>query len=527
MIEAWGEWNEYFCGVLTGEINESSLKSVSYYQKYRPDKIDDLDLTEVREQLSKILGTKNISHAYLFVGPRGSGKTSAARILARVVNCQNRKEGIYQEPCGKCEACKSIKTGSCVDVLEIDAASHGLVDDIRDLREKIRLAPVVTEKKVYIIDEVHMMSNSGFNALLKTLEEPPSHAIFILCTTEDHKVPETIASRCVKVLFKKGSRTEVKRALQKAVKGEKLKIGEKTLDLLAGVVDGSLREAHKVLEQLAIGGKEIDEESVRGVLGLVRGVTAAKLIGAIEKGEGGEVLEIFREIGKIDVDPTAFVKEMLSILREKIYVQVGERQPVGQFEKEMVTGLIEVSVAVKSSPIPMLPLEVFCLLFVETRYSTSVQNNAMPAGRQASVQEKKKPVETHYSASVQNVKIPVETRLIASVQGEINYDRVVADWPELLTRLTPKNHSVVGLLRGARPKEVVGNKLIIEVFYEFHKSQLEQVARREMIESEVAKMWGPMMVTCVLGNKAKPKQEVVVNNVDEKKAVDEAVEVFG
>src|SRR3989338_3454913 len=206
---------------------------MSFYQKYRSEKDDDLDLTSVRSAFESMMKSWEISHAYLFVGPRGLGKTSAARILARLVNCEKntklrshedknlgKGKRLLDEPCGECDACVSIRNGSAVDVMEIDAASHRGIDDIRDLREKVNLAPSVLSKKVYIIDEVHMLTNEAFNALLKTLEDPPAQVMFILCTTEAHKVPETIVSRCVRINFTKATPSELIRSLTRAVKGE-------------------------------------------------------------------------------------------------------------------------------------------------------------------------------------------------------------------------------------------------------------------------------------------------------------------
>ena len=188
-----------------------------------------------------------------------------------------------EEPCGKCDACVSLMAGSSVDVIEIDAASSGLVDDIRDLREKVRLAPVTLPKKVYIIDEVHMVSTAGFNALLKTLEEPPEHAIFILCTTEAQKVPETIMSRCARVNFTKATNKEIVGSLMKAVKGEALDIDEEALQEIAEATDGSFREGHKLLEQVASYGKTIDAVLVLQVLGIVGRQSIKKLLEAAEK----------------------------------------------------------------------------------------------------------------------------------------------------------------------------------------------------------------------------------------------------
>jgi len=199
---------------------------VSFYLKYRPQRVGELDLVSVRESLGRILKSGRFAHAYLFAGPKGTGKTSSARILAKVLNCvdnngkpknqktnklKNKKETTQElrEPCGKCGSCKAIVGGSSMAVMEMDAASNRGIDDIRELRERVALAPAGGKYAVYVIDEVHMLTTEAFNALLKTLEEPPAHAVFVLCTTEVHKLPGTVVSRCTQVKFTKASRGEV------------------------------------------------------------------------------------------------------------------------------------------------------------------------------------------------------------------------------------------------------------------------------------------------------------------------------
>ena len=167
------------------------MSDTTYYLKYRPNKIKELDLKEVRESLNKIVKSGKISHAFLFSGPKGSGKTSAARIIAKIVNCERRKKN-QQEPCSRCEQCKSISQGANIDVIELDAASHRGIDDVRSLRDAVKLAPAKAPKKVYIIDEAHMLTTEASNALLKTLEEPPKHVMFILATTNPEKLIDTI-----------------------------------------------------------------------------------------------------------------------------------------------------------------------------------------------------------------------------------------------------------------------------------------------------------------------------------------------
>ena len=206
-----------------------------FYLKYRPQTIEELDSKEIREKLYSVLQGLGIPHAFLFTGPKGLGKTSTARIVAKSLNCEKKTKGV--EPCNKCEQCVSITNGTNMDILEIDGASNRGIDEIRDLREKVKLSPMSARKKVYIIDEVHMLTQEAFNALLKTLEEPPSHVVFILCTTEPHKVPATIMSRCLCIQFKKATEEELIRSFKRIIKREKLEAETEALSLIAGLSD--------------------------------------------------------------------------------------------------------------------------------------------------------------------------------------------------------------------------------------------------------------------------------------------------
>ena len=237
-----------------------------YYRKYRPQKISELDLATVREKLTAILSSKELPHAFLFTGTKGLGKTSSARILAKAINCANPK-GI--EPCNVCDNCVSITNGSNIDVLEIDAASNGGVDEMRSLREKVKFSSSGLKKKVYIIDEVHMLSSGAFNALLKTLEEPPSHVVFVLCTTELHKLPATVISRTFQIQFEKPTKEELVVSLSRIVKGEGLEVEKGVLEEIFDRAEGSFRDGAKILEELslnAMGGKitkELFEKSYK------------------------------------------------------------------------------------------------------------------------------------------------------------------------------------------------------------------------------------------------------------------------
>ena len=212
--------------------------TMTLYLKYRPQTIEELDLSSVRESLTTIIKSGKIPHALLFSGPKGTGKTSAARILAKVINCESPANF---EPCNKCAQCVAITKGSSLDVIEMDAASNRGIDDIRSLREAVKLSPVSARTKIYIVDEAHMLTTEAANAFLKTLEEPPSHVVFILATTNPEKLIPTVRSRLTSVVFPRAKPAEIKRQLRRVVDGEKWQVEEDALDIIATASEGSFR----------------------------------------------------------------------------------------------------------------------------------------------------------------------------------------------------------------------------------------------------------------------------------------------
>lgn len=282
------------------------------YRKYRPATLSELDLSEVREKLAKTLASSYRPHAYLFSGPKGTGKTSAARIVAKILNCKNPKSGGGIEPCNVCESCNSISKGTNLDVLEIDAASNRGIDEIRDLREKIKLAPLSEKFKVYIIDEVHMLTNDAFNALLKTLEEPPQHAVFILATTDPDKLPDTIISRSTNFVFKKASVEEIKHSLVRVKQGEKFKIDDEALGLISEFADGSFRDATKYLEQ-AVNENLNTAAEIRSLLGFDR-ITSAEFLFMLKKNDTKGLLKSIIAMGETGADFKLFVADILNLL---------------------------------------------------------------------------------------------------------------------------------------------------------------------------------------------------------------------
>jgi len=321
---------------------------VTYYLKYRPKNIDELDSTHAKKLLGEILKSKSIPHALLFTGPRGIGKTSSARIVAKVINCSNKK-GIT--PCEKCDLCRSIARGNCVDVIEMDAASHRGIEDAKELINGIKLVPAIAAKKIYIIDEAHMLTTEAFNVLLKTLEEPPDHVIFILATTNREKIIPTILSRTVEVQFGLATLAELINSLGRIVAGEKLKVADSVLQLVAEVAHGSFRDAAKKLEQLVVS-NALEEGSAREVLlGRDFASHSASLLSALDQRDATAAVEEIETALDLGVELKALMTDVVDKLMIK--VKNGEREMLG-----LVDLLMTASVKAKDAILEQIPYEI-------------------------------------------------------------------------------------------------------------------------------------------------------------------------
>lgn len=457
-----------------------------YYRKYRPQDISELDLEEVRSKLESILRAKELPHAFLFTGPKGLGKTSAARILAKAINCRQRWEIRNEkldkdvrsgkknqkisphnpasssqpltsniEPCNKCDACISITNGSNVDVIEIDAASNRGIDEIRDLREKIKYAPANLTRKVYIIDEVHMLTADAFNALLKTLEEPPPHAVFVLCTTEAEKVPGTIASRTFYIQFKKPTKEEILHSLARIVKGEKLNVEKEVLAEIFKLSEGSFRDAAKILEELVIGsaGKKITLETFSKsykTVGLESEVE--KLLSALEKGNSKTALATINELSDRGTD-FKVLTEMIAQALHDMLINGSSQFETSELKK--LLDLVNKSYSdIKFSVLPQIPLE---LVVVEWCLAGRVQN-------QEQTKREEKPVKTkNEELTTKNEK---GHDMFAKNAKSDNF------MAAFLSQVKKDNHSIAGVLRGCRLVGIEKDTVQFETKYKFHKDRL-------------------------------------------------------
>ena len=297
------------------------MENIVLYRKYRPQSFAEvIGQDHIVTTLKNSLGAGSVSHAYLFSGPRGSGKTTMARIFAKAINCQNPKG---PEPCGKCGSCQEIMAGNSLDLVEIDAASHTGVDEVRELISGIKFAPVKSKYKVFIIDECHQLSKSAANALLKTLEEPPAHAVFMLATTEAHKMIPTIISRCQRFDFKRLQVPEIIKKLEFILKKEVVKFEPSVLPLIALNARGSFRDAESLLDKcINFSGGMIKTNDIKDLLGIVEVGQIAKLVDFIVRQDAKEAIMYINSIADSGVDLQEFAKTLVFYLRQALLLKI-------------------------------------------------------------------------------------------------------------------------------------------------------------------------------------------------------------
>ena len=293
------------------------------YRKWRPRTFDDVVGQEhITQTLKQQVSGGRLSHAYLFTGTRGTGKTTCAKILSRAVNCQSPVNG---NPCNQCPACQGIENGSILDVLELDAASNNGVDQVRALRDEAVYTPAAVKKRVYIVDEVHMLSTPAFNALLKILEEPPAHLMFILATTELHKVPATIKSRCQQFSFKRILPGQIAQRLGYVAQQEGIDLTEEGAALLSRLADGGLRDALSLLDQCAGGGQRVDEQEILDTLGLAGNLETAKLMGQLAQRDTAAALETLSRLYRNGKDVGSVLSELSGLARDLLLRKTAPR----------------------------------------------------------------------------------------------------------------------------------------------------------------------------------------------------------
>jgi len=470
---------------------------ISFYRKWRPQDFGEIIGQEYNVRTIKnAISNNRLSHCYIFCGPRGTGKTSAARIIAKVVNCERNKKGKLGEPCNRCQVCRMITEGTALDLIEIDAASTRGIDDIRNLREKVKLAPTQLRNKIYIIDEVHMLTTEAFNALLKTLEEPPANTIFILCTTVPEKLPATIVSRCTRFNFPKARPEEVMTALKRVVKGEKFKVEKGVLEEIAQAVDGSFRDGQKILDQLAAGRKKITLLETKKLLGRIEALSPKKLLSLLAEKEMKKALLEIDRIVTTGGDLAVYSRELLDRLRLGLLAKAGlteisEPEEIKELKMQQLRFLLELfskaANQIKTNPIPQLPLELAVVEWCGRKHLRGEAEDE-PGGHLGGGTQRKSSQNLSGSPHPSNV----------------NLDVILGKWNEVLVGIRPLNYSVEALLRATRPIDINGEVLTLEVFYRFHKERLEEDKCRRIVGDMVSQVFGvPIRLKYVLGEREK------------------------
>lgn len=469
------------------------------YRKYRPQSFSEIQSQpQVTITLRNALKRNQLGQAYLFVGPRGTGKTSVARILAKALNClqRDKKEG---EPCNHCFACQAIVRGQFLDLIEIDAASNRGIDDIRALREKVNFNPVQGEYKVYVLDEVHMLTKEAFNALLKTLEEPPAHVVFVLCTTEVHRVPLTIISRCQRFDFRLASLEDIIKFLQNIAEKEKLKIESAALKIIADQARGSFRDALTLLEQVsAFEEQEITSELVRQNLGLLLENEGEKILQFLQEGNLEKSLLIINQLAEEGKDIPFLINLLLKLIRNRLQ----ENLRKGKKDLGMIRFWVRLSFYLQQAAretaqavISQLPLELALWHFLlEMRSGRDSSLSGQFSNGGAKKQELGKILRVPKNSPSPPSSSGKDSQKIR--RKSLNSDDL---WEEIMIKIKPYNHSLHALLKACRLERIEGEVLHLGFFYKFHKERIAEDKNRRLVEKVASEVLGKnVRINCYL-----------------------------
>ena len=524
------------------------------YRKWRPQTFEDVcGQDQITVTLKNELESNRLSHAYLFCGTRGTGKTSTAKLLAKAVNCKAPKDF---NPCNECESCISINEGNSIDVYEIDAASNRGIDDIRNLREAIKFTPTLGKYKVYIIDEVHMLTNEAFNALLKTLEEPPEYVLFILATTEPHKLPGTILSRCQRFDFKRISIDIIAELLETVCRQEGFDADEAAVKLIARNSDGAMRDALSILDQCSVyGDKKITHDSVLEVLGIVNDEYLFRISETVLKADAGGAIRIVDEIAAGGKDISQFIKDLMihyrNLMMTKVVSKCEEvidmsmegiqqlKKQSAEYDKDNIIRCInilsELEGEARWSSNPRILLEVALVKMCRTGVDISQDGLlARIASLEAAISkgsftpmsgEKQQAYSAKASgAEVQKKEQAAPAKAKAALKPE-NQD-IIQKWPGFMQDI--KGRGKIKLrtyLSMAKPS--LGESGMLVLSYEkediFSKEAIEAQANKTEVEAAASEYFGlPIRIKCVLAGEAEPEE-----SEDNEDIVKAAIELVG
>lgn len=482
--------------------------STTLYRKYRPQKFSDvIGQKYIVQTLTNALTNDRLGQAYLFTGPRGTGKTTLARLLAKSINCSSRTGS---EPCLTCPHCLAMAENRSLDIIEIDAASNTGVDNIRELRETVKLPPTLGTHKIYIIDEVHMLSSGAWNALLKTLEEPPSHVVFILATTELHKIPETILSRCQRFDFARLPLEHIVEKLAKIAETEQVSVDHEALEIIALTAEGGMRDAESLLSQvLSLEDKHVTAEEAANILGVSPHKTTETFSLALAQRNFSQALDILRQLTDTGSDCFAFATQLLHYFRKLLVVTIDTHLSYlfkQELTQEQLDALLKISALlqpadairlvelfqaarkeIRLSPLPELPLEVAAAKFIHpdapalslttppTKQTSSNPLTAVtPTSQSIPNKEVQQPLTTNSTPHTTQNTTPSSQKSESENTPIISLEKVRAAWPAIVEAAKRKTPSLALALVGSHPLAIEGTTVSLSAKFSIHKEQLSQ-----------------------------------------------------
>lgn len=491
--------------------------SDTLYRKYRPQDFSSVvGQSHIVDVLKAQLVKGKVGQSYILIGPRGTGKTSVGRILAKAVNCTSLVDG---NPCGKCDNCKLFQEGKSLDFVEIDAASNRSIDDIKVLKEKISFAPIQFKRKVYIIDEVHMLSKDAFNALLKTLEEPPTHALFILATTEVTKVPITILSRCQRFDFKLATLTNLKDVLRNISSMEKKNIEDEVLDTIAEMGRGSFRDSQSILQKLINHSEDnvkVNQDMALSILGLSQIKELTSLFESIYEGDNEKSQGILKEILISGVSPSNLTSQLIRYSEKALGISKYKEERIYL----VLESLLDLEKKLRLTDYDDLAMEL-CIYNLSNKKEKKVEKKEIETETKPSKIKEEKEVVSE-KEEVKDEKVVQEEVVnniekvdIAKTEVTDKYMSVKGVWLDLLTGIKARNVHLASFLSQAVIEGVEGNIIKLKLKYAFHKSKIDNNKSKEMIEDELKKLTGSRMIldTYVGGSIDDEKKPDIVKDV--------------